>query len=66
MTNSTSLEHPIPDDVPTDPVAYDKWFRAEVQAALDDPRPGIPHEQAMAEIRARLDAARKKKDAGNQ
>lgn len=22
--------------------AYDKWFRAEVQASLDDPRPSIP------------------------
>lgn len=29
--------------------AYDKWFRAQVQEALDDPRPGIPHEQVQAE-----------------
>lgn len=29
--------------------AYDKWFRAQVQEALDDPRPGIPHEQVKAE-----------------
>jgi hypothetical protein len=28
---------------------YDKWFRAQVQEALDDPRPGIPHEQIEAE-----------------
>ena len=28
---------------------YDKWFRARVQEALDDPRPSIPHEQVMAE-----------------
>ncbi len=27
--------------------SYDRWFRAKVQAALDDPRPGIPHEEAM-------------------
>ena len=29
--------------------AYEKWFRAQVQEALDDPRPGIPHEQVEAE-----------------
>ena len=28
---------------------YDKWFRAQVQEALDDPRPSIPHEQVKAE-----------------
>ncbi|HWK47480.1 MAG TPA: antitoxin [Stellaceae bacterium] len=32
--------------------AYDRWFRAKVQASLDDPRPAIPHDQAMAEIDA--------------
>ncbi|MGP2928593.1 MULTISPECIES: type II toxin-antitoxin system RelB family antitoxin [Serratia] len=30
--------------------SYDSWFRAKVQAALDEPRPGIPHDEAMAEI----------------
>ena len=25
--------------------AYNKWFRAQVQASLDDPRPSMPHEQ---------------------
>ncbi len=28
--------------------AYDKWFRNQVQAALDDPRPAIPHEAVAA------------------
>jgi hypothetical protein len=32
--------------------AYDAWFRAKVQEALDDPRPDIPHEQVMAEMKA--------------
>ena len=32
--------------------AYDKWFRAKVQASLDDPRPSIPHDQVMAEMDA--------------
>ena len=26
--------------------AYDKWFRAQVQSSLDDPRPSIPNEEA--------------------
>lgn len=29
--------------------AYDKWFRAQVQEALDDPSPSISHEQVQAE-----------------
>jgi hypothetical protein len=32
--------------------AYDQWFRAKVQEALDDPRPGIPHDQVMAKMDA--------------
>ena len=35
--------------------AYDAWFRAKVQEALDDPRPGIPHEVVMRETRALID-----------
>lgn len=30
--------------------AHDRWFRAQVQASLDDPRPCIPHDQVMAEM----------------
>ncbi len=33
--------------------AYDKWFRAQVQEALDDPRPGIPHEQVEKHFAAK-------------
>lgn len=56
------IDRPIPSpadyDLPEPPVApctpeeYDQWFRAKVQEALDDPRPSIPHEQVMAEVRA--------------
>ena len=31
---------------------HDAWFRAEVQKALDDPRPGIPHDVVMEQTRA--------------
>ena len=40
--------------------AYDRWFRAKVEAALADTRPGIPHDEAMAEIRRNLEAIRPK------
>ena len=31
--------------------SYDRWFRAKVQASIDDPRPPVPHDEAMARIR---------------
>ena len=43
---------------------YDRWFRAKVQASLDDPRPNIPHDQVMAEMRALLESKRRERDAG--
>ena len=42
---------------PANSEAYDAWFRAKVQEALDDPRPMISHDEVtkrMAERRARL------------
>jgi hypothetical protein len=44
--------------------SYDRWFRAKVQASLDDPRPNIPHDQVMAEMRALIESKRKKRNAG--
>jgi hypothetical protein len=44
--------------------SYDRWFRAKVQASLDDPRPNIPHDQVMAEMRALIESKRKKRDVG--
>lgn len=35
--------------------SYDRWFCAKVQEAIDDPRPGIPHDQVMSEIDAIID-----------
>lgn len=31
--------------------AYDKWFREQVEEALREEGPGIPHEQVMSELR---------------
>lgn len=40
--------------------AYDKWFRGQVQEALDDPRPSIPHEEVKAEFAKKRAALRKR------
>lgn len=40
--------------------SYDRWFRAKVQAAIDDPRPSVPHDEAMARIRRTIEAAKRK------
>ena len=34
--------------------AYTRWLAAEIQAAIDDPRPSIPHEEVMAEMEAEI------------
>lgn len=33
---------------------YTAWLAAEIQAAIDDPRPSIPHEEVMARMDAQL------------
>ena len=38
--------------------AYDRWFRAKVRASLADPRPSVPHDEAMARVRATIEVAR--------
>jgi hypothetical protein len=37
-----------------DAEGYERWFRAKVAASLDDPRPSIPHDEAMARLDATL------------
>ena len=27
--------------------AYNQWLASEIQASIDDPRPGIPHDEVM-------------------
>jgi hypothetical protein len=34
---------------------YDEWFRAQVQSAIDDPRPSVPQDAVMARTRAIID-----------
>ncbi|MHB1101552.1 MAG: type II toxin-antitoxin system RelB family antitoxin [Devosia sp.] len=37
--------------------AHDTWFRKKVQRAIDDQRPDVPHDEAMAEVAAVIKAA---------
>ncbi len=37
--------------------AYTKWLKAEIQEAIDDTSPTIPHDEAMRQIRAAIKAA---------
>ena len=38
--------------------AYDEWFKRKVEESLADPRPLVPHDEAMARIRATLEKAK--------
>jgi hypothetical protein len=59
---TTSLD-PIISEFATEEQAasYDHWFRAKVQTSLGDPRPSVPHDEAMVRIHATIDAAKQKK-----
>lgn len=52
-------------DTAEDAAAYDRWFREQVQEAIDDPRSAIPHDQVMAEMRALIASKRKNPKANN-
>ena len=58
---STALS-PIVSEFETEEQAasHDQWFRAEVQKALDNSEPSIPHDRVMAEMRALIQAKRDK------
>lgn len=57
-------EGALPAGFAVDPAAYDAWFRAKVQEALGDPRPGIPHEEVNA-MMAKIRAEAQRKMAGD-
>jgi hypothetical protein len=59
MNQSTSSD---PESAtPEEAEAYDKWFREQVELALADPGPLLPHEQAVEEIRALIEERRKRR-----
>lgn len=41
--------------------AYDKWLKAEIQEAIDDTSPTIPHDEVARNVRAAIKAVRSKR-----
>jgi len=39
--------------------AYLEWLKKKVEESLADPRPPVPHDQVMAEVRAIINKAKK-------
>ncbi|MDB5537468.1 MAG: RelB antitoxin [Devosia sp.] len=56
-------EGALPAGLTTDPEAYDKWFRAKVQEALDDPHPGYSSDEIEAYFAEKRAATRRTLDS---
>lgn len=66
---SLRMSEHVPNDAsdfatPEEAEAYDRWFRARIEASLADPRPGIPHDQVMAEMDAIIAEAERRRQRG--
>jgi DNA-damage-inducible protein J len=59
LLTRTANEGALPFALAND-AAHDAWFRAKVQEALNDPRPGIPHKKVEAYFARRRAAALRK------
>ncbi len=65
MTNSQASQiEPVGIDHRT--AAHLRWIAAEIQDALDDPRPSLPHEEAMATMDAVIEAVEREAVAAYQ
>jgi DNA-damage-inducible protein J len=60
LLTRTANEGVLPFALAQDAAAHDALFRAKVQAALDDPRPGVPHAEVEAHFAVRRAAALRK------
>ena len=60
LLTRTANEGALPFSLAANAAEHDAWFRAKVQEALDDPRPGIPHEKVEAYFAERRAAALRK------
>ena len=63
LLTRTANEGALPFPLAANAAAHDAWFRAKVQEAIDDPRPGIPHAQVKARFTKRRAAALNKAEA---
>ena len=60
LLTRTANEGALPFALTTNTAEHDAWFRAKVQEALDDRRPGVPHEKVEAHFAKRRAATRRK------
>jgi DNA-damage-inducible protein J len=63
LLTRTANEGALPFPLAVNSAAHDAWFRAKVQEALDDPRPGIPNEQVKAHFAKRKALALRKAES---
>ena len=59
LLTRVAAEGGLPAGLTSDPAAYDTWFRAKVQQAIDDPRPSVAHADAMTKVQAAIDHSRR-------
>lgn len=65
MTHEASdrLSEPAPETGTEEQAdSYDRWFCARVLASMADPRPSVPHHEAMARMDAIIDAAEQQRN----
>lgn len=51
LLTRVAREGGLPVELTIDPEAYDAWFKAKVQEALEDKRPSVAHNQVMDDAR---------------
>lgn len=62
LLTRTAKEGALPFPLAANAAAHDDWFRVKVQAALDDPRPSVPHEEVKTRFAHRRAAALRTED----
>lgn len=59
LLTRVAAEGGLPAGLTADPDAYDAWFRAKVQEALDDPRSAASQARVMEDAQALIDGKRR-------
>jgi DNA-damage-inducible protein J len=57
LLTRVAKEGALPFDFATDPETHDRWFKAKVREALEDPRPALSNEEVEAHFAERRAAA---------
>jgi DNA-damage-inducible protein J len=60
LLTRTANEGALPFSLTQNAAEHDAWFRAKVREALDDSRPGVPHERVKEHFAKRRAAALRK------